>query len=150
MSFQTSKTVKAKMIAPAFVSGSHSNISFAYDANNQVVNATASGSGGSSTRPSVSTINSFTANAYTISSPGSSSVLEEIYLINNGSTAVTINLPTAVGITGMKYQIKRLGTANVTIDGNSSETIDGLTTLILYNQNTSVTIVSDNSNWVII
>ena len=50
----------------------------------------------------------------------------------------------------MKYQIKRLGTANVTIDGNSSETIDGLTTLILYNQNTSVTIVSDNSNWVII
>jgi len=150
MTFSTNKQIKSKAIAPAFVSGSHSNISFVYDANNQVVNATASGSDSSSTRPSVSIINSFTANAYTISSPASSSVLEEIYLISNGSTAVTINLPTAVGITGMKYQIKRLGTANVTIDGNSSETIDGLTTLILYNQNTSVTIVSDNSNWVII
>lgn len=147
MSFQTSKTVKSKMIAPAFVSGSHSNISFAYDANNQVVNATASNGG--SSRPTVSTINSFISSAYTISSPASS-VLEEIYLISNGSTAVTINLPTASGITGMIYQIKRLGSANVTIDGNSSETIDGQTTIILYTQYSSVTLVSNGSNWTII
>lgn len=150
MTFQTPKTVKSKVIAPAFVSGSHTNISFAYDANSQVINATSSGSGSGGSRPTITTINSFTTNAYTISSPASSSVLEEIYLISNGSTAVTINLPTAAGIAGMKYQIKRLGTANVTIDGNSTETIDGATTLILYNQNTSATIVSDNSNWVII
>jgi hypothetical protein len=150
MSFQTSKTVKSKMIAPAFVSGSHSNISFAYDENNQVVNATASAGGGGSSRPTVSTINSFVSNAYTISSPASSSVLEEIYLISNGSTAVTINLPTAVGITGMKYQIKRLGTSNVTIDANSTETIDGQATVVLYNQYSSATLISNNSNWSII
>jgi hypothetical protein len=150
MSFQTLKTIKSKAIAPAFVSGSHTNISFTYDASNQIVNATTSGSNGNSaSRPTVTNVSSFPSNLYTISSP-SSSTLEEIYLISNSSTAVTINLPTASGIAGMKYQIKRLGTANVTIDGNSSETIDGLTTLILYNQNTSVTIISDNSNWVII
>ncbi len=151
MTFQTPKTVKSKVIAPAFVSGSHTNISFAYDANNQVINASGSlGGGGGGSRPTVSTINSFTANAYTISSPVSSSVLEEIYLIDNGSTAVTINLPTSIGITGMKYQIKRLGTANVTIDGNSTETIDGLTTIVLYSQYSSITIISDNSNWAIL
>lgn len=150
MTFQTPKTVKSKMIAPTFVSGSHTNISFTYNTGSDVINASASGGGGGSTRPTVSTINSFTANAYTISNPSSSSVLEEVYLISNGSTAVTVNLPTAVGISGMKYQIKRLGTANVTIDGNSTETIDGLTTLILYNQNSSITIISDNANWVII
>ena len=43
-----------------------------------------------------------------------------------------------------------IGTANVTIDGNSAETIDGLTTIILYNQYASITIVSDNSNWIIV
>lgn len=149
MTFQTPKTVKSKIIAPTFVSGSHTNISFTYNTGSDVINASGS-LGGGATRPTVSTINSFTANAYTISNPSSSSVLEEVYLISNGSTAVTVNLPTAVGISGMKYQIKRLGTANVTIDGNSTETIDGLTTLILYNQNSSITIISDNANWVII
>ncbi len=151
MTFTTNKQIKSKAIAPAFVSGSHTNISFTYNTGSDVINASGSlGGGGGATRPTVSTINSFTANAYTISNPSSSSVLEEVYLISNGSTAVTVNLPTAVGISGMKYQIKRLGTANVTIDGNSTETIDGLTTLILYNQNSSITIISDNSNWVII
>jgi hypothetical protein len=151
MTFQTLKTVKSKAIAPAFVSGSHTNISFTYDSENQVVNASGSlgGGGGNISRPTVTTVNSFVTNTYTISAPSSGS-LEEIYLISNGSTAVTINLPTAIGISGMKYQIKRMGTANVTIDGNSTETIDGLTTIILYNQYASITIISDNSNWIIV
>jgi len=148
MTFQTLKTVKSKAIAPAFVSGSHTNISFTYDANNQVVNASGSlGGGGGGSSTGLTTVSSFPGNAYTISSPSNS---EEIYLISNSSTAVTINLPTSVGLNTKKIRIKRLGTANVTIDAYQTETIDGQLTKILNNQYSTITLISDNSNWFIV
>jgi hypothetical protein len=99
--------------------------------------------------PAISTISSFPSNEYSITY--NSSVPEDIYLISNGSTAVTIRLPsTASAIAGYKYQIKRIGTALVTIDANASQTIDGQLTIILYTQYSAVTIVSDGSNWHII
>jgi len=57
-------------------------------------------------------------------------------------------LPTASGIIGRQYIIKRVdGTVNsVTIDPNASETIEGSATKSLMDQS-SVVIVSDNSNW---
>jgi hypothetical protein len=106
-------------------------------------------SGGGVSLPAISTISSFPSNQYSITY--NSSVPEDIYLISNGSTAVTIRLPsTASAIAGYKYQIKRIGTALVTIDADASQTIDGQLTIILYTQYSAVTIVSDGSNWHII
>lgn len=148
MTFKTDKQIKSKVIAPAFVSGSHTNISFAYDSNNQVMNASGSlGGGGGGASTGLTTVSSFPDNAYTISSPSNS---EEIYLISNSSTAVTINLPTSVGLNTKKIRIKRLGTANVTIDAYQTETIDGQLTKILNNQYSTITLISDNSNWFIV
>jgi len=149
MTFQTPKTVKSKMIAPTFVSGSHTNISFTYDSNNQVINASGSlgGGGGGSSLPAYTTVSSFTSGSYTIDI-GSNN--ESIYFISNGSTAVTVNLPTAISQGGKKIHIKRLGTNIVLIDANSTETIDGNLTFSLTDQYSSILLVSDNSKWMII
>jgi hypothetical protein len=148
MSFQTLKTMKSKAIAPAFVSGSHTNISFTYNTGSDVINASGSlGGGGGSSSVGLTTVSSFPGNAYTISSPSNS---EEIYLISNSSTAVTINLPTSVGLNTKKIRIKRLGTANVTIDAYQTETIDGSLTKILNNQYSTITLISNDANWFIV
>ena len=61
---------------------------------------------------------------------------------------ITLTLPTAVGIIGRQYIIKRVdGSANsVIIDPNASETIEGDSNKSLTDQ-CSVVIVSDNNNW---
>jgi hypothetical protein len=70
-------------------------------------------------------------------------------LCNAVGGAITINLPTAVGITGRIYKFKKTdSSANVvTIDGNAAETIDGSATLVISTQYTSFEIQSDNANW---
>jgi hypothetical protein len=104
------------------------------------------GAGGSASTPTVITDSS--ASDTTIST---TSGIEEIHLISNGSTAVTITLPAAATAgSGYKYNVKRLGTANVTIDGNSSETIDGSATFVLSSQYSAITLASDGSNWFVI
>lgn len=82
-------------------------------------------------------------------------VLSTDYLIlaNTSGGAITVNLPTAVGITGKQYIIKYTdsGFANaLTVDGNGSETIDGSTTTTLNTQGETLKIVSDGSNWEIV
>lgn len=62
----------------------------------------------------------------------------------------TVNLPTAVGITGRIYVIKNTGTGVITIDANSTETIDGALTQTLSVQYTSYMIQSNGANWLII
>jgi hypothetical protein len=61
-------------------------------------------------------------------------------------------LPSASTVTsGYKYNIKNVSaTASLTVDPNSTETIDGATTYTLNVQYQSLTIVSDGSNWHII
>jgi len=63
-----------------------------------------------------------------------------------------ITLPTAVGISGTVYNIKKIDSSIniVTIDGNGAQTIDGKTTRIITTQFENVTIQSDNANWVIL
>jgi hypothetical protein len=62
----------------------------------------------------------------------------------------TIVLPTAVG-NKAKIHIKKIQAAGaIIVDGNAAETIDGGLTATLNNQNESITIVSDNANWMII
>ena len=74
-----------------------------------------------------------------------------IILCDCTSNAITVNLPTAVGNTA-KFDIKKTdSSANaVTIDGDSTESIDGSATASLAVANVSVTLVSDNSNWKVI
>ena len=67
-----------------------------------------------------------------------------------GST-VTLTLPAASGIDGRIYVIKKIGTtANVVIDGNAAETIDGALTATLTTQYESITIQCDGTSWWII
>jgi collagen triple helix repeat protein len=65
---------------------------------------------------------------------------------------IIINLPTAVGITGKQYVVKKIDTSGnvVTIDPAGLETIDGVTTVGLSTQWDLVVLVSDGSNWMII
>ncbi len=65
------------------------------------------------------------------------------------SAGFTVNLPAAAGVAGKVFAIKKTdASANViTVDGNSSETIDGATTKTLTIQYESIQIVSDGSNW---
>ena len=98
------------------------------------------------TRPTVTTYSSGTNS--TISNPAAS-VLEDIYLVDNGAAAVTITLPTVTSNSGYKAQIKRLGTANVTISP-ASGTIDGQATQTLSVQYSSLTLTTDGTNWFII
>jgi len=100
--------------------------------------------GGGATRPP---IGDKTSN-FTISTPGGS-VLQEIYTVS-GSSAVTMTLPDATACASMRYDIKRLGTATVTIACNGVQTIDGSATIQLLAQYASVTVISTGSNWIII
>jgi len=61
-----------------------------------------------------------------------------------------VTLPTAVGITGRQYKIKNIGTGTITVATTSSQTIDGVATYELVAQYESVTVVSNNANWLII
>jgi len=63
--------------------------------------------------------------------------------------AFTVSLPTASGITGKAYLIKKVdSSANaITIDPYGTETIDGAATITLASQYDTVIIVSDGTNW---
>jgi hypothetical protein len=64
---------------------------------------------------------------------------------------VTVTLEAAASAIKRRIDIKKLGgTANVIIDGNGAETIDGATTITLTMQYEAVTLVSDGSNWFIL
>lgn len=88
-----------------------------------------------------------TAN-YTITTPANT-LLQEIYTVSSAS-AVTITLPNATLCTSMQYDIKRLGTGTVTVNTTSSQTIDGLSSIVISSQYANLTVVSDGSNWIII
>jgi len=100
--------------------------------------------GGGATRP---TISDKTSN-FTISTP-SATTFQEIYTVS-GSSAVTMTLPDATACSGMRYDIKRLGTATVTIACNGSQTIDTIATIQLLAQYASITVISTGTNWIII
>ena len=65
--------------------------------------------------------------------------------------AVEITLPTAVGIAGQMYVIKKIDASAfvVTITPDGVETIDGDTPAIITAQWTALTLVSDGANWLI-
>ena len=73
------------------------------------------------------------------------------YTIDCTSGTFTLTLPTAVGTsgTGEVHVIKNSGTGLITINTTSSQTIDGALTQTLI-QYASITVQSNNANWIII
>lgn len=66
------------------------------------------------------------------------------------SSSFTVTLPTAVGIAGKVIVLRKTDaslTNIITIDGNSTETIDGNLSVTLNTQNEEYTLYSDGSNW---
>ena len=75
-----------------------------------------------------------------------------VLLVNAASAAITINLPAASGNSGLIFYIKKTdATANiVTIDPNSTETIDGSSTYVLSTQNEFIQVACNGRAWFII
>lgn len=71
----------------------------------------------------------------------------------DGGSSFTLALPAAASNTGKVYRIKKTGsdvTKTITIDPNSTETIDGASTYVLYTLGEEIEIVCDGSNWIIL
>lgn len=70
---------------------------------------------------------------------------------DTAGAAVTVTLPTSVGNSGLMYHVKKLGTtANVVVDGDGSETIDGSTSITISTQYESRMLISNGTGWDII
>ncbi len=73
-------------------------------------------------------------------------------LASDASGDFTITLPAAASNSGRVYYIKKTNSSEneITIDGNSTETIDGATEVVLYVQYDAIRILCDGSNWHIV
>jgi hypothetical protein len=85
-------------------------------------------------------------------SPYTALVLDDTLLCDASSGAITINLYATSGTSGLKLNIKKTDSSvnAITIDGDTTETIDGSLTKVISTQYDSITIQSDGSNWHII
>ena len=72
-----------------------------------------------------------------------------LVIVNSTGGAVTLNLPSAGNNYTREYKILKVnvGGSTITLDGYSTETINGSTTYLLTASYESVTIVSNGSNW---
>ena len=84
--------------------------------------------------------------------PYTALVTDRTILCDASGKALTVNLPAAANVNKQVFNIKKTdATANtITVDGNSTETIDGATTYVITTQYESITIQCDGSNWHII
>lgn len=105
---------------------------------------------GTSTDNSVLTIAGPIATALASKSSNYTITATDSVILASGTT--TITLPTAVGITGRQYTIKKTDASgtNVTIATTSSQNIDSATTYILSVQYQSIAVVSDGTQWWIV
>lgn len=74
----------------------------------------------------------------------------KVILVDATAGAITVNLlAAATAASGFTVVVKKIdSSANaVTIDGNSSETIDGSATYVLSSQNSAVVLTTNGSNW---
>lgn len=100
----------------------------------------------------IQTLGSFATNIVIKTGAYTLTATDSTVLCNATTAAFTVTLPTAVGIAGRRYAIKKTdSSANVvTVGTTSSQTIDGATTKALSTQYASIDIVSDGANWNII
>lgn len=83
-----------------------------------------------------------------VAKTGNYTVTAADFLIDCTGT-FTVTLLTAASIAGREFEIKNSGTGTITVDANSTETIDGdLTkTLVQYD---AMKIMSNGTNWIIV
>lgn len=76
-------------------------------------------------------------------------ISKDINLVSAAGGNVLVNLPAPPISAGRLLYVKKTdsSTNTVTIDQNGSETIDGGTSYVLYNQFESVTLICDGTNW---
>lgn len=74
---------------------------------------------------------------------------DDVVLCDATGGVFTVNLPTAVGIAGVKKTIKKIDASGnaITVDPNGAQTIDGAATQLLSTQWAKVTVMSDGVNW---
>lgn len=78
------------------------------------------------------------------------SILEyDNVILCNPSANQTLTLPTAVGVAGKRYAIKKITTSNytITIDTVLSQTIDGSSSYVMRDTGEVLEVVSDGTNW---
>lgn len=102
------------------------------------ITITGTGAGGSGITRSVNSISTNTA-------AGSSASVDYVYKC---TATLTLTLPTAVGNSNL-YTIKNTA-GTTTIATTSSQTIDGSLTATISVANTSLSVVSDGANWLIV
>lgn len=97
----------------------------------------------------------FATSVRTVTSTGSINGGDQI-IFASGSSMITLTLPSAVGINGRQYTIKKTSsTVNtnirpVVIATTSSQTIDRVSSWRLLNRGQQVTVISDGANWQVI
>lgn len=77
-------------------------------------------------------------------------VADHIIKVTTTTAPVTLDLPTAVGNTGLEYIIKRTGTQSVTVEPNGAQSIDGVGNYVIGTADQLCHIVSDGANWLAI
>lgn len=73
---------------------------------------------------------------------------DAILIVDATAGAVTVTLPAAQAMEGRIVTVKKVDNANnVTVDGNSAETIDGMASVVLGTQYDVLMLVSDGAAW---
>ena len=77
---------------------------------------------------------------------------DAVLLANAEGNKITVTLPTAVGIEGRLFWVKKVDSSRnrVTLKGNGVETIDGSNELDIVAQYDAPMVVSNNVNWMLI
>jgi len=89
----------------------------------------------------------------TVSGVYAATVFDGTIFTDTSGGVVTVNLPTAVNLSGRIYTITDTGNAaanNVTVNASGLETINGSASATLSVNNQSIMVQSDGSNWFII
>jgi hypothetical protein len=106
----------------------------------------------SAAKSTLDVLGSFSAAIVSKTATYTATISDHTILCNATTGAITINLPTAVGIAGREYVIKKTDSSvnAVTVDGSGSETIDGALTYSLALQYKYVRIQTDGANWFVV
>lgn len=85
-------------------------------------------------------------------SPYTASSTDDTIYVDDSGGSVTVNLPSAVGLDGKIFTIKKTSSSlnTVTIAGTSGQTIDGASSITLNNAQEKITVQSNNANWSIL
>jgi hypothetical protein len=97
---------------------------------------------------------SFSLAINTVTTDYTATSKDNTILANTTSGPITVTLPSATGLTGRIYTIKKIGTGGInnplTITPSGGATIDGGANDIIYNDWTYVSLQTDGTNWYIV